>query len=153
MPCGDVNWQLGAWETDSLAAYVGLDIVPHLIELNSARFAHHSNKRFAHWDFAACPLPKIVWPDENPQPADLVHARHVLQHMPIARAAEAAYHLVASGSSLVLESETFNISSSSRNKLGARREGEMWQNDMGLAPFFFPPPISWLRLRPVRLRV
>ena len=30
VPCGDVNWQLGAWETDSLTAYIGLDIVPRV---------------------------------------------------------------------------------------------------------------------------
>lgn len=149
VPCGDVNWQMGAWETDSLSAYVGLDIVEPVIELNAARFGHHSNKRFARWDFASCALPTIVWPDASPRPADLVHARHVLQHMPRSRAAKAAYHLVASGARLVLVSGKF---SSSNNRTtdkvhGARattdvHEGEMWYNDMGLAPFFFPPPVS-----------
>jgi len=148
VPCGDVNWQMGAWETDSLSAYVGLDIVQRVIELDSARFAHHSNKRFVHWDFAACTLPKIVWPDVGPQPADLVHARHVLQHMPAHRAATAAYHLVASGARLVVVSGKFtNATDRTEDKIHdahatIMREGEMWNNDMGLAPFFFPPPVS-----------
>ena len=149
VPCGDVNWQLGAWEVDSLSAYIGLDIVPHLIELNSARFAHHSNKRFAHWDFAACALPQIAWPDESPQPPDLVHARHVLQHMPLSRAAEAAYHMVKSGARVLITSGTYSNSSSSEHdkrqadpRAKGMQEGEMWNNDMAVAPFFFPRPSS-----------
>ena len=141
VPCGDVNWQLGAWETDSLTAYIGLDIVPHLIELNAARFAHHSNKQFAQWDFAACALPQIVWPDESPQPPDLVHARHVLQHMPPARAAKAAYHLVTSGARLVVTSGTY-IEQKQLPAAQVVREGEMWVNNMAAAPFFFPAPTS-----------
>ena len=31
VPCGDVNFQFSRWETDSLLAYVGLDIVPELV--------------------------------------------------------------------------------------------------------------------------
>ena len=145
VPCGDVNWQMGSWETDSLTAYIGLDIVPHLIQLNSARFAHHSNKRFAQWDFAACALPKIAWPNESPQPADLVHARHVLQHMPVSRAAKAAYHLVASGARLVLVSGANSSQPHDKRRPAAARnvrEGEMWNNDMGSAPFHFPSSVS-----------
>ena len=142
VPCGDVNWQLGAWETDSLTAYIGLDIVPHLIELNAARFAHHSNKQFAPWDFAACALPQIVWPKESPQPPDLVHARHVLNHMPTARAAKAAYHLVTSGARLVVTSGAYTEQKQRPAAQKNVREGEMWENNMAAAPFFFPAPTS-----------
>jgi len=69
-PCGDVNWQMAAWATDSLRAYIGLDIVEPVIRLNSRRFAHHSNKHFEQWDLATCPLPRLLWrgawaPDER----------------------------------------------------------------------------------------
>ena len=145
VPCGDVNWQLGAWETDSLTAYIGLDIVPRVVEVDNARFAHHSNKRFADWDFASCSLPRIVWPDQpDPRPADLVHARHVLQHMPIARAAEAAYHLVASGARVVVVTGDYSKSTSGarRGHQLKMREGEMGEKNMAVAPFFFPPPVA-----------
>ena len=114
-------------------------------EFDNARFAHHSNKRFADWDFASCSLPRIVWPDQpDPRPADLVHARHVLQHMPIARAAEAAYHLVASGARVVVVSGDYRKSTSGarRGNQLKMREGEMGEKDMAVAPFFFPPPAA-----------
>ena len=47
IPCGDVNWILDSVETDhTLKAYVGLDVVPQLIDMNQKRFRHHSNKVF-----------------------------------------------------------------------------------------------------------
>ncbi|KAL7454939.1 hypothetical protein ACHAWC_006543, partial [Mediolabrus comicus] len=40
IPCGDANWVLDSFETDSLPYYVGLDIVRPVIEVNKQRFAH-----------------------------------------------------------------------------------------------------------------
>ena len=122
VPCGDANWQFGSYELDTLDAYVGLDIVPHLIELNTVRFAHHSNKRFATWDMATCALPRIrrlngasssvssahdfsrnaADSERHQGPPDLILSRHVLQHMTLARARAAAGHLVGSGARLQL---------------------------------------------------
>lgn len=142
-----MQWQFGAWETDSLSAYVGLDIVTPVIELNTARYAHHSNKVFSLWDFAACSLPKIKWAEEAiPRSAELVHARHVLQHMPLKRAAAAARNMVESGARILLVS-TSKMTPDEPSKRSVRgpinvAEGMMWFNDMEKAPFDFPPPFS-----------
>ena len=80
VPCGDVNFQFSRWETDSLDAYVGLDIVPELVRAAKRRYEHHSNKRFAVWDVAHCALPLVKHVGSaKAQPVDLVHMRDVLQ--------------------------------------------------------------------------
>ena len=56
LPCGDVNWIFESYATDSLKLYIGLDVTEPIIPLNSKRFRHHSNKIFALWDGAACPV-------------------------------------------------------------------------------------------------
>ena len=50
LPCGDLNWILDSWETDSLELYLGLDIAKPVIDVNVQRLAHHSNKLFRRWD-------------------------------------------------------------------------------------------------------
>ena len=144
---GDVNWQLTTWETDGLLdAYVGLDIVPRVIQAVSARYAHHSNKRFAWWDMAACALPRLAsatdesW--DGAGPPDLVHTRQALQHLPRARAVQAATHLVASGAKWLVV--TSHNASASAGLHSTATEGGFWHPDMSKAPFHFPPPIECL---------
>ena len=139
-PCGDVNWQFGAWELDSLRAYVGLDLVAQVINLDAARFAHHSNKRFAAWDIVRCPIPQIKWPDSNgASPPDLVHSRHALQHMPPRRARTAAINLVASGARyLMVTTYGYNVSRPQHRSANIQ-EGGMALHDM--ATFGYPPPL------------
>ena len=99
VPCGDVNWQLETRATDALSGYVGLDIVASVAAFNERRFAHHSNKRFAAWDFAQCPLPQLR-NASGTFAVDLVHSRDVFQHMRPASALRAIHHVVDSGARL-----------------------------------------------------
>jgi len=116
-PCGDANWQFQAWEVDSIRAFVGLDIVHAVIDLNARRYAFHSNKIFSHWDFSRCPLPRIRWlarrdarDDAEARPAvtgppvavDLVHMRDVLQHLRSSSALRALHNVMSSGARLLV---------------------------------------------------
>ena len=80
---------------DSLPAYVGADVVPRLIEFNTKRFAHHSNKHFIKWDFSVCPIPMLRDASDSADavPFDLIHTRDVLQHMPLDKAVAAAENI------------------------------------------------------------
>lgn len=157
VPAGDVNWQFGAWELDALTSYVGLDIVPHVVEFNSARYSHHSNKIFANWDMANCAFPRIRQlstirhdPDGSvaharardegaPVPAELILSRHVLNHLPLERARRAAANLVSSGSRYQLISADYNTSKPSWACMGiACQEGGFMLPDM--AALDFPRP-------------
>ena len=151
-PCGDVNWQMGSWAIDSLAAYVGLDIVQRVVDLDRLRFGHHSNKQFGRWDLAACPLPQIVWAHDSTsgsglpgtsQPADLVLMRHVLQHMPLERATMALRHAVKSGASYLIAT-TFLPAGTGGARRGGHNshvpEGGWFSNNLMAAPFLLHSP-------------
>jgi len=144
-PCGDVNWQTTAWAVDSLKAYVGLDIVRRVISLDRLRFAHHSNKRFAHWDVAACPLPRISWGggSSGSEAVDLILLRHVLQHLPLERAAMALQHAVRSGTRYIVAT-TFLPAGTGGARLSGRNshthEGGWFSNDLTAPPFSLHAP-------------
>ena len=120
-PCGDVNWQFGAWEVDSLRAYVGLDIVHRLVGLNQQRYAFHSNKVFQWWDVSRCPLPQIQWLsvaggageagwEARHESPTLVHMRDMLQHLRISSGVRALQHVMRSGAEYLI-STTFPAAS------------------------------------------
>ena len=142
-PCGDANWQFDAWETDGLLrAYVGLDAVRPVVELDARRFCHHSNKRFVPWDLTACGnLPKLVLPvldgkgnASETVPVDMVHVRDVIQHMPLAKGL-AALRNVARSEAKYLVATTFPRSTNRDIK-----EGDMYQNNLCAEPFNLPQP-------------
>ncbi|KAL3902003.1 MAG: hypothetical protein SGPRY_012205, partial [Prymnesium sp.] len=147
VPCGDANWQFGAWETDSLTAYVGLDIAPSVIRFNSLRFAHHANKRFLTWDIASCALPLIQLqlstsassPSPSRSPAQLVHVRDVLQHMPRERVERACRHILSSGALVVVATTYPRTSDTKSEPVGTIKEGEWTPYD--LEEFHFPKPV------------
>lgn len=141
VPCGDVNWQFDTWQTDSLAAYVGLDVVRTVINLDKQRFCHHSNKVFAPWDFAKCALPQIV-ADGKARPADLVHVRDVIQHMTLRDAARALKRVVRSGARFLIA--TTYPAAENRNI----KEGSWYPNNLLKAPFNFPTPLSCIKTHP-----
>lgn len=89
--------QLEASETDALGIFVGLDVVRPVIELSQRRFAHHSNKLFAPWDFSQCPIPQFAHADETPQSFELLHVRDVIQHMPLSNGMHALHYVLTSG--------------------------------------------------------
>jgi len=144
IPCGDVNWMMDAFETDSLHYYVGADITPSVIKLNKQRFNHHSNKAFTLWDLASCKLPRLRNPASNSsRPFDLIHVRDVLQHLPLKAGGQAAQHILRSGARFVI-STTFDGEASNRN-IGA---GDYYRNNLQHAPFNFPKPLRCVKTHP-----
>ena len=145
VPCGDMNWQLGCWETTSLRAYVGLDIVEELVAVSSQRFAHHSNKRFAAWDIALCPMPKIVVSGggDGSGPPEMVHMRDMLQHLVLDRAVTALANVILSGTRYLVTTSYFSRSNQSNPNLAARRtkDGGWRPYDLFLPPFELPAPV------------
>ena len=150
VPCGDVNFQTTTWEMDSLRAYVGLDIIPRLIALNSARLGFHSNKIFASWDAAQCTLPQLLLSDgEQPQrlPADLVHMRYVLQHLTLDRALQSIINVVESGAKYLIATtyparRRKGQSTYDNPNIQLGKETHFFTNDLDQPPFSLPPPIK-----------
>ena len=160
VPCGDVNWQFGSWETDSLQGYIGLDIVPQLITAAQHRFAHHSNKVFAEWDIIAhCPLPRIqLRGTTQSSSVDLVQLRDVLQHLSLEHATAAVRSVFIHGPQFILSTsypkagtnERWRAKGKDRNpnldwratKLDG--DGAWTPYDMHEPPFDFPQPIMCL---------
>jgi hypothetical protein len=119
--------------------------VPSVIAFNQQRFRHHSNKEFAQWDFAECPLPTIATLDASgaapsaSSPADLLHVKDVLGHMPLARAAAAVRNIATSGVRLIITC-TFNRSTFAATGNKPVREGLHYYVDVLAPPFRFPLP-------------
>ena len=133
IPCGDVNWIFDSYETDSLPVYVGLDISQAVLELNTRRFEHLSNKKFMFWDATECPLPKFRNASNGAeQPFDLVHVRDVIQHMNLSQGVQYMCNVLKSGAK-VLITTTFPKGNNEHIS-----EGECYQNNLWSEPFSFP---------------
>lgn len=133
IPCGDVNWIFDSYETDSLPVYVGLDITQAVLELNSRRFEHHSNKKFLFWDATECPLPKFRnVSDGEEHPFDLVHVRDVIQHMNLSQGVQYMCNVLKSGAN-VLITTTFPKANNTHIS-----EGGYYPNNLSREPFSFP---------------
>lgn len=136
MPCGDVNWIMDSHLTDMMPLYLGLDIVKQVIEVNKKRFAHHSNKIFRLWDGTACSLPKHGQQHddgaEDLSPFDLVHARDVIQHLPLDKGLAFVCNVLQSGAR-VFVTTTFP-SAINRNI----QTGDFYPNNLMLEPFGLP---------------
>ena len=137
VPCGDVNWQFHAWEVDSLDLYLGLDIVRPTVAFQRARFEHHRNKLFAHWDMVNCPLPQVQLQGVT-QPFDLVHIRHAIQHLSPANAAKAIDNVRESKAKYLVVSTFPDFPLPAP----AIEDGGFYTNNMARPPFNFPPALA-----------
>ena len=95
-PCGDFNWQQ---DLDFGGQYLGLEIVPELVDANCAEYAS-DHRQFRLADIVHDTLPG----------ADLVLCRECLNHLPLADADRAIEHLVAAAGRLVASSLPEDIS-------------------------------------------
>jgi len=132
--CGDANWILDSWETDSLPLYVGLDVTSAVIEANKQRFAHHSNKQFHYWDATACTIPKFQNGSMKEQSFDLVHVREVIQHIHHEQGVRYFCNVFKS-SPRVLITTTFENGNNVRD---VKVEGGYYKNNLLKPPFSFP---------------
>ena len=135
IPCGDANWVLDSFETDSLPYYVGLDIVRPVIEVNKQRFAHHKNKQFHFWDAVSCTLPKLKKAGTmEVVPFDLVHVRDVIQHMDVEQGIQFFCNVFKSGAKVLI---TTTYPGGDNPKPGGFVEGEFYHNNLSKEPFSF----------------
>jgi len=90
-PCGDFNWM----RTVNLPVeqYLGIDVVPELIERNNLRYANNLY-RFERLDITTDPLPY----------ADLIFSRDCLQHLDSAHCLKALINFKNSGAKYLLTS-------------------------------------------------
>ena len=162
--CGDTNWQFEAWETDSLAAYAGLDLSPTIVQHDARRWAHHSNKVFAQWDAGRCRLPQLQWErsagrrsgDEGsavPESAsafELVIVKDAIQHMPLKEGIALLDDIVDSGARLFVGSTHNCTTNVDVDAEGADErecseinsgpdENHAYRNDLSKPPFQLPP--------------
>ena len=97
-------------DSNQTPLHAGLDIVEDLERTNTDRFWFHTNKVFAAWDFALCPLPRHTNSSGALVPFDLVHVRDVVQHLPVNKGLAALQHVIDSGAKYMIGT-TFPVSS------------------------------------------
>ncbi|KAI9328595.1 hypothetical protein DFJ73DRAFT_116535 [Zopfochytrium polystomum] len=139
-PCGDVNWQHLIPGLDRVS-YLGLDIVPSLIEANAARFAAagKSNMSFAAVDFSAEPYPLSG--------ADVVVNRDMIQHNTLAAGVRAYANVEASGAKYLVTTWHHHsytdaaLDGEYNYNVGA---GGWYPVDVFLHPFNFSRPLFWI---------
>lgn len=123
-PCGDCNWRQHV-EID-LDAYIGLDIVPALIEENRRRYLR-PNWQFEVADVINDPLP----------PGDAVLCRDALIHLSLADIRRALSNIRRSGAKYLLATSHETISVNTDITTGGWRSVNLM-----LAPFNLPIPLT-----------
>jgi hypothetical protein len=123
-PCGDFGWlshvDLGAVD------YTGADIVPALIERNTALFADE-RRRFVHLDLTRDVLPA----------ADVVLCRDCLVHLSFANASRVLDNIRRSGAAFLLTT-TFTDHAVNEDV----EDGDWRVLNLERAPFHLPPPMA-----------
>ena len=124
-PCGDAGW-IGRLKLD--LDYIGIDIVPSLIETNNARAARgESAGRFLVADITRDALPR----------ADLILCRDCLVHLSFQNIARAIARFRESGAQFLLAT-TFPEVEDNRDC----EDGDWRALDMTKAPFDWPAPLE-----------
>jgi len=123
LPCGDFGW-LSTVTLD--LDYTGGDIVPALVDANTARYATPgSRRRFMRLDLTSDPLPR----------ADVVLCRDCLVHLSFAHIAQAFANLRRSGSTWLLTTTFLEHDENADIETGDWR-----MLNLTHAPFELPPP-------------
>lgn len=123
-PCGDCNWRQHT--AIDLDAYIGVDIIPALIEENRRRFPH-PNWRFELADLVEDDLPR----------GDAVLCRDALIHLSLAEILRALSNIRRSGAKYLLATSHEKISANTDVTTGGWRSVNLM-----LAPFNLPPPLE-----------
>ena len=127
-PCGDLHWMTSL--DYKFQSYIGLDVVPELIEKLQAQNTD-PERTFAVKDITADPLPS----------GDLMFCRDCLVHLPLPAGLAAIQNIKKSGITY-LAVTTFPGRENRDCKLGNWRA-----LDMEAAPFNFPAPMHMIRER------
>ena len=120
-PCGDCNWMSSI--APSLDRYIGMDIVPPLIEANRQRFPR---LEFRCADLTRDPLPAV----------DAIHCRDCFQHLPTHLILAALRNFEASGARWLLLTTNADVTTYHDVVIGGFRPINFRR-----APFNFPEPV------------
>jgi len=123
-PCGDCNW-IGP-VADAVPRYVGVDVVPQLIERVRARHAGE-RRTFACADLARDPLPR----------ADVILCRDCLVHFSFAESGRALRNFSRSGATFLLATTFDDVAENEDIVTGGWRALNLRK-----PPFSFPPPLE-----------
>ncbi|MFF9473255.1 class I SAM-dependent methyltransferase [Streptomyces roseolus] len=124
--CGDVNWIRHVDGFDRLDAYVGLDVVPDLIELNQKRYGSE-RMSFQQADLSRAEIPA----------ADLVLTRDCMVHLTHHEVLAFLARIAASGSTYLLAT-TYAALTENRDTT----DGHWRPLNLQAAPFHLPSPIE-----------
>jgi SAM-dependent methyltransferase len=126
-PCGDFNWmRLLLTDTPTIERYVGMDIVPSLIERNQSAYASDTVS-FEHGDITISPLPTV----------DLIINRDCLLHLSFKDALAALKNFKKSGSKYLLTNTYTQIMKNQDIPSGR------WRFiNLELEPYRLPPPLK-----------
>jgi hypothetical protein len=127
-PCGDYNWMRHM--RANLDQYIGVDIVPELIDANRCMYGTPTT-RFRVLNICAEELPKV----------DLILCRDFLVHLPLRAAAGAMANFVRSGSKYLLATTYPGLVRKNKELLII---GNWRPLDLQLPPFSLPAPIRLL---------
>ena len=130
VPCGDFNWMrhlIG--QTPFVRSYIGLDIVPELIQENQRKYSS-DHIRFLEFDVITT----------TPPIADLVIVRDCLIHFSFADARRALKNIKYSGSAYFLSTTHLDVQENKDIVTGRWRSLNLQK-----APFDFPPPLGLIR--------
>jgi len=116
--CGDFNWMR---EVDLPCSYVGVDIVPDIIEANTDRYGSAS-RRFLVLDAVAEPLPS----------ADVVLCREVLFHLSLRDATDLLRNVRGSGARYLLATTDPTVAFNADIPTGAWRDINLELSPYGL---------------------
>jgi hypothetical protein len=123
-PCGDCTW-IGP-VADAVPRYVGVDVVPELVERARARHAGE-RRTFARADLARDPLPE----------ADVILCRDCLVHFSFAEARRALRNFRRSGAPFLLTTTFDEVAANDDIVTGGWRALNLRK-----PPFSFPPPLE-----------
>ncbi len=123
--CGDFNWMQHV--RSDLAQYIGVDIVPELVDANTRRYGDRTT-RFAVLDVCTAALPTV----------DLILCRDCLVHLPLRDAVAALTNFVNSGSRYLLAT---TYPGCVRQNKQLVITGNWRPLDLQLPPFSLPEPL------------
>ncbi|MEV6123849.1 class I SAM-dependent methyltransferase [Streptomyces sp. NPDC052077] len=124
--CGDVNWIRHVDGFDRLDAYVGLDVVPDLVELNQKRYGSE-RMSFQQADLSRNEIPA----------ADLVLTRDCMVHLTHHEVLAFLARIAASGSTYLLATTYASLAENRDTS-----DGHWRPLNLQAAPFHLPPPIE-----------
>lgn len=140
-PCGSMHWMPSVLiDVESRLSgkpfkFVGVDVVPYLMEQMRVKFAHHANWTFRATDITAEPLHESF---------DLIMSRDVFFHLTFDKIKCALNFFSASGSKYLLatsykgaENSATSVKTVIKQELN---EGGYRDVDMTAKPLFLPPP-------------